>query len=856
MYLIEKSRRMGSGQFDLLEFQNLVSKTRAERLRALREGGQFPELDVEEWTAEFLFKHFKLREAPDSESQYEQPDWDNQGFLHLLRHRTNSGSIQLTRGNLLSFMFGNIPEFHWPWQFGDQYMRSQFPMENENQRRTHAITSVLAATASGKTALSFRALCSNFGLYLTCTAWEERNDLEDFCDHQMAHLSYILNGLSQEELHLQGLSVFRMAMIARLSVLVQRTTIYHGIHKRLPSPKEFLSWQVNGKTATMESTFRALVDKSPAKWEDQEFLKKKVEDLHKQLIELLGVEWLPLFIDEANVLARPLAKDCVIITANGTIRSDGLLSLMLQSVTEGGPWSRAPIILTGTGFTTEVSNIIQSTGFLDDKEIPRSIYEFIGHPLVETVTDAITYLEKVITIPAELEECIRSPYFQSLFPMRRRLLIAFLRKWWDSYCRAESAPSKNSLLAQTKDAYKAAIDKQVKDLEKRANKCGSKMYRTLGVARFLSINQSDVDLFGDKSFLRVIMRGSPQLYHDFMATGFCSYHLKEKEKKSIIYTRQLEKGKLPSQGDIFFNLQEPAAQDTLNGLLGKVDHNESLGYLVQDIIDENFIVLNANDEQKIVSNHFNFELLTCFVIQSLFAKQGNPRNWSFIKRQAGPVDQLPDEGFFSKGTLGKIQGVIVGERSLISMLEGRAREEEKHFESVAEILDALQIRQLKEKSGNSKCSDEEREIDLLVLPKVDRIVALVLERKLHHLIEGYLIFPSEPLRPDAIGILKVSNDEKEPHKNYGLIISSTKRITTTSPSTQEERDTHNHFQTDRTRIYLSQKRVVDWEEKRKLIPTISYQTLKSKINTGRAGTTGDKWNRCFESDWNFLKVHG
>ena len=102
-------------------------------------------------------------------------------------------------------MFGNTPEFHWPWQFGGDYMRSQFPMK-KNTKYPNAITSVLAATASGKTALSYRALSLNFGLYLTCTSWVERHDLSYFCDHEMAHLDYTLNGLSQEDLYLQGLS--------------------------------------------------------------------------------------------------------------------------------------------------------------------------------------------------------------------------------------------------------------------------------------------------------------------------------------------------------------------------------------------------------------------------------------------------------------------------------------------------------------------------------------------------------------------------------------------------------------------------------------------------------------------------
>ena len=48
-----------------------------------------------------------------------------------------------------------------------------------------------------------------------------------------------------------------------------------------------------------------------------------------------------------------------------------------------------------------------------------------------------------------------------------------------------------------------------------------------------------------------------------------------------------------------------------------------------------------------------------FVIQSLFAKQGNPRNWSFNKTQAGPVDQLLDEGFFPKVSNKKTRALVI-----------------------------------------------------------------------------------------------------------------------------------------------------------------------------------------------------
>ena len=566
------------------------------------------------------------------------PNW-SEGCLGHLQHLEHSDLVFTAGETVRSSMFAITPEFHWPWKVGDDYLKSQFP--SRTGKPSNMITSVLAATASGKTSLSFRALSTNFGLYLTCTHSMEAREFGHFCDMQMASLHRDLSALTQENILLIGLSYFRLAMIARLYILIQRTATFFSAQSRLPTPQEFLTWQVNGATAMMSDAFQILA-RTPMLFESDDYLQTKMRNLYTELICLLKVASLPLFIDEANILALPL-EDRFVLTANGTVRPDGLLSLMLQSLTSQAPWGDVPIVLTGTGFTTEVSKIIQSSGFSQsEKTNPRMICELIGHPLVKTSEEAFKFLKAIIKIPNELEDCIKSPEFKFYLPMRRRLLVVFLRQWWTLY-KLKSVPSLQDLINNMKGAYNESIESQISDLENRVSRCGneSKMLRALGVARFLSINQSDsVSLFGKESFLHVIIRESPKLYHEFLSTGFCSYNLSTKS-----FTRTLEKGKPPS-GEIYFNLQEPAAQDTLSGLLGKMDHALSLGYLVDDICDRYQHVPISERDKKLASNHF--ELLSCFVIQSLFVKQPHPRRWSFIQRQ---TENLPEDGFFSSGDL-------------------------------------------------------------------------------------------------------------------------------------------------------------------------------------------------------------
>ena len=454
--------------------------------------------------------------------------------------------------------------------------------------------------------------------------------------------------------------------------------------------------------------------------------------------------------------------------------------------------------LVGVTASGTLSHIIQSSRS-SQKENPRPI-ELISHSLIETSEEALTYLQATIQVPEELERCIESSDFKFYLPMRRHLLVLFLREWWSLYKSSKKQPGVPGLLDCAKRTYQDYIKSQIKD-----------------ILTFVSDSK-------DESMMQLITRESFQLYQQFMSLSISSYQL---DKES--FTSFSLKDNQLSQKQILFHLQEAASQDILTGLLVPIDHKTSLGNLVNGFCDQH----HEDYERTTASDHLN--LLSCLVIQTLFANQRNPRFWSFVERQAEPMIDLRSDGFFSTTFLGKCRGVIVGERALVALLKKKAISHPGVSRRVERILNQLQVQ--------SQSSEESQNKSPFVLPRVDRIVAALLQMKLHHLMEGYMIFPSKELGLHAIGILQVSNAEA-PYDRYGLIISSTERQTSTgSPRLQE-----NTFHPDRKRIYQSPSRVQKWASLRNLIAENYYSTLLSIISIEKERE--DMWARCFRSEWN------
>jgi hypothetical protein len=221
--------------------------------------------------------------------------------------------------------------------------------------------------------------------------------------------------------------------------------------------------------------------------------------------------------------------------------------------------------------------------------------------------------------------------------------------------------------------------------------------------------------------------------------------------------------------------------------------------------------LAQKQDDKAVGKYF--ELLSCYVLQSLFSAFPEGICASpFIERQvASKVFPKSATQFWSRKI--EIQGVIIGESSLISMLENKIwRQSSEQTKGLEEPINDIRTgSNLKQK-----------------LPKVDRIIALLLSQNLHHLIEGYLIFPSEAMRPDAIGIVRVSN-KRDLFKRYGLILSSTKRLTGEYPIFHREKLRNNTYTSNCTRIYLSQAKVKMWAEMPDLIASKTLKQWQSMI---------------------------
>ena len=208
------------------------------------------------------------------------PDKKPYMYLHLLEHREHPGLIPMLEP-LTSSTFAMTCKFHWPWKDGDDYLQSLFSLDTSQE--CGPITSIQAVGGSGKTAHSFRALSSNYGLYLTCTHYEEADAFGLFCDDLMVNLHKMLLCSSQEELHLYGLSYCQIAMIVRLSLLIQRTQKFFSANHRMPSPEEFLFWQVNQFTREMGTAFKIEMKDARVRLASATFLRNRMTDLYTKL---------------------------------------------------------------------------------------------------------------------------------------------------------------------------------------------------------------------------------------------------------------------------------------------------------------------------------------------------------------------------------------------------------------------------------------------------------------------------------------------------------------------------------------------------------------------------------------------
>ena len=75
----------------------------------------------------------------------------------------------------------------------------------------------------------------------------------------------------------------------------------------IPSPEQFLSWQVNEETKHFEKALDILIDQTDLKFAPLDYLSSQAQMFSEHLAELLEQKeaCLPVFIDEAHVFGLP-----------------------------------------------------------------------------------------------------------------------------------------------------------------------------------------------------------------------------------------------------------------------------------------------------------------------------------------------------------------------------------------------------------------------------------------------------------------------------------------------------------------------------------------------------------------------
>ena len=195
------------------------------------------------------------------------------------------------------------------------------------------------------------------------------------------------------------------------------------LDESLTAEQSFLLCQVNGNTEICGELFENMI-KNQLHLLPEDQLWKVLECKYQQLCNQLGVDTLPIFIDEAQVFSdgcRAALLDFSVLTMNGTIRKNSILSLLLNALTS----LAVPIIVSGTGFSSNHQELIQSATLLKENPKHQSI---IGHPLIWDVNCAIKYLSSVINVTEPLRKVLNSIRFRSFLPCRRRFLGSFLQE--------------------------------------------------------------------------------------------------------------------------------------------------------------------------------------------------------------------------------------------------------------------------------------------------------------------------------------------------------------------------------------------------------------------------------------------
>ena len=693
------------------------------------------------------------------------------GAGHPMYDKEKSKRVPVSKeGNIATWLMACQPENHWSEPEIDNALGTYFWT---GQR----IGSLLAATACGKTSAVQRALSKDYGLYLTCSRPEEKILLREIVDRQMIKLVESLQypAIEQEEVIALAPNYVQLAIIARLHILWFRTTNHIRDNKSLPSPEQFLMWQINVETEHFCDSLEVLIRKTSFPFLPHNTLAETAISLSDELALLLGRgKTLPFFIDEAHVYGLPdTLNGNSLVTNNGTTRLGGLISILIQSILSGAGSSRS-LLIFGTAMKVDLGEIISSCGGgQGSKGAKLKFQRHVGHSLIKTPEEAIELLEISFTVPPELAKHINSVAFLQYFPLRRRFFSSMLIHWDEIFQlnRGKKKTTPAKLAAGTDMAKIEAIESLVDQTQKFLDLKEHHRF-SLAQLEYLSYNAGDsyfLESFADKA--------REDIQTSLLTTGLCSYSSMVHDEGSRQFV-QFVTNEYVTRG-VLRTLTEKIATD-----VRAIHLKESLSAIYRTV-------------REMKSSHCDIAFGLCLRLISLTSNSIS--EWPFFEKLPNKFPPSID-AFRKSKERGIIHGVISGKSALLIHLSEVYNQQKKSDRRKIDILANYLRGGAPEQSPAFALCDPSTGLDGAVF--------YILENNLEHIISGFVLQLSVFAHADGVALVKL-NESSDRFEKYGWIFFAHKLLETSIPQTANAQTKMNVDQSDSNKFYLQLARCAE-----------------------------------------------
>ena len=743
----------------------------------------------------------------------------------------------IKNNRLLTHLMAAEPTLHWPNYSIDNFIKSHF--------EDYRLSSLLAASACGKTSGIYRGLSVNYGLFLNCTLAGEIGAGE-ISDELMKELHRTVGEFPQGRILLEGIQFVHISIISALLALFIRSK--HFLSSRpgdkIP-PSIFLDWQLYGNTDFPSEIFKCLSSEKGLVYASTNNLIEISEQLLQGLKRLLRPDveehvWnIAVFVDEAQNFAKSYTLRGETLSTNGNVSTCGILALLLQALLSG-ICSTNSILLSGTAFNSDVIAILQSTAG-EGKGFPK-VQEFVGHDLVQSSTETIGLLKVMMpnNLPKELEAYVLSPPFGQFLPLRRRLLSQILLHWfplyWDEEAKVSKTPSTDDLHQKTVEAMAYCCKRLLPTITTALLNTTKQndLQKVFAMIDFLSCNP-------DSSALGIFPEVDRMLglRNQMIDSGFCSYYCTPpsasiNEKDTVVHfatNEGITRGtiSLLRKEHDFLNQKE-----CMYRLLKQVYSGPNMGCIKQEICDlyfglalqylslkyESFgkIPFVKNLEEEFQSRGKLSPRANQKDESTLSPRRMSPRNAAkaeddYLNRSSEKPQAVPgtirdfkqsvDEFFKSPGTF-EVKGVINNPRSFMieisRMFRNCNRPEREALQVVYDHLHLVSLRKSDRKieMGSAKRDPDE---ELLQLGPIDGSVAFLMKKNLDYLLEGFIFLPSSNMHFDGFFLVCLDSEAETCEASLGLVAYGHKLLT--SSKTESERTRENLFSLNRNFCYLT-----------------------------------------------------